>query len=1110
MSNDDKNNLIYELNKINTYPDINDINLQSKIYNKREFYYYKTPYRNILKEYGDIKKFRDDRCSGNTYFRSQQSLVSNFINPNTPYKGLLVYHGLGTGKTGVGVSTAENFKEQIIKYNTKIHILVPSKLLKETWQDDIIKFTNNTYLIDNNIKQAKKNIKNYYKIITYKSFYKKVLGEKIVNKILTTDNKIKKIYKKNNGNFDREISINSIDNLDNTLLIIDEAHNIVGNKKKGTEWYNAVKKIINTSNNLKILLLSASPMINYAYEIIELINLLRPKKDKIIKDKVFIKNNIDYNMEFNKNGKEYLYKMLNGYVSHFRGNNPLTFPDEVNHGELIDDLLITYVVRCPMKQFQLNAYNKVINNKTDSLKTQAQSVSNFCFPYIKNNELISIQSKHGLNLLINQIKNNNETLCKLINEKFMNNEIKNIDNILKLSNDQTNITGLILHEKYLSNFSIKFYQVLINLNKLINENAGTAFIYFNLVQIGIDLFKEVLLINGYLEYREDGLYNINNNTRDAITGITYENYKGNSFNPCTFYIMKGTTDDDNENLPEIKKNILDNVFSNPNNRYGKYIKILLGSRVMNEGITLENVKDVHILDVHYNLGKLLQAIGRVVRECKHYKITDDNNKYPKVNIYKYVVALYNNKLSNDEERYKKAELKFILVKDIERMLKEISIDCPLNFHSNIFPEELDKYKNCIPIKDYLNNPTNYEKKNICPLQCDLQKCNFKCYDKQLNLKYYDSNNELYKKISKNELDFSTFNNTLINLEINKAKNKIKELYKFKYVYKLNSILSKVKKEYTNDQLDLFEPFFVYKALDQLIPITENDFNNFNDIIYDKYDNPGYIIYRDIYYIFQPFNQNENVSMYYRSNYNKELYNELSLYNYLKINNKLNNKDNITYKSNKIKYDFNSILEYYNTKEENNVVGIIDKPDKKIFSNSSNNDIFKIRYKKDKNIDKKKGINIPTLKGTVCNFKQKNELIEYCKDLNINYNNITNKDDLCNIIKEKLLYLEKYSTDEKNNKLTYVIIPKNHPIFPFPYNLEDRAKYIINILKNKIPYDFTYKIVKLNKGVFYNINDKLLHSYEISINNNNNLKVYYSIFNENKFELKNNIWYKLIE
>ena len=114
---------------------------------------------------------------------------------------------------------------------------------------------------------------------------------------------------------------------------------------------------------------------------------------------------------------------------------------------------------------------------------------------------------------------------------------------------------------------------------------------------------------------------------------------------------------------------------------------------MNEGITLRNIKEIHILDVHYNLGKVDQVIGRGIRLCTHYNIINEDNPFPKVEIYKYVVSVKDG-LSTEEDLYKKAEYKYKLIKETERVLQEEAIDCPLNRNGNIFPEELKKYGNC--------------------------------------------------------------------------------------------------------------------------------------------------------------------------------------------------------------------------------------------------------------------------------------------------------------------------------------------------------------------------------------------------------------------------------
>jgi hypothetical protein len=59
------------------------------------------------------------------------------------------------------------------------------------------------------------------------------------------------------------------------------------------------------------------------------------------------------------------------------------------------------------------------------------------------------------------------------------------------------------------------------------------------------------------------------------------------------------------------------------------------------------------------------------------------------------------------------------------------------------------------------------------------------------------------------------------------------------------------------------------------------FNNFKDTIYDKYNRSGYLIQRGKYYIFQPYNENEDVPMYYRETTNINRTNQITLENFIK-------------------------------------------------------------------------------------------------------------------------------------------------------------------------------------------------------------------------------------
>ena len=104
------------------YPKEEDPNFLEKIYKKREFYYNKIKKRPILKNYDMIEKYRNENCNKDGDFipREQQIILNNFISPYSPYKGIIVMHGTGVGKTASAILIAEQFKNQVIKYNTKI------------------------------------------------------------------------------------------------------------------------------------------------------------------------------------------------------------------------------------------------------------------------------------------------------------------------------------------------------------------------------------------------------------------------------------------------------------------------------------------------------------------------------------------------------------------------------------------------------------------------------------------------------------------------------------------------------------------------------------------------------------------------------------------------------------------------------------------------------------------------------------------------------------------------------------------------------------------------------------------------------------------------------
>ena len=103
-----------EIDESEFYDDVND--LFKKYYIPKE--------KKSLKEFCSRKKFQ---------LQLPQRFVAEFINPKTPYKGLLLFHRIGAGKTCSAINIAEKWKKK-----KNILIVLPAALIgnfKDEWSD---------------------------------------------------------------------------------------------------------------------------------------------------------------------------------------------------------------------------------------------------------------------------------------------------------------------------------------------------------------------------------------------------------------------------------------------------------------------------------------------------------------------------------------------------------------------------------------------------------------------------------------------------------------------------------------------------------------------------------------------------------------------------------------------------------------------------------------------------------------------------------------------------------------------------------------------------------------------------------------------------------------
>jgi hypothetical protein len=122
------------------YPKINDDNFYKEI--NKKFQKYK-----ISKK----KQSFDQICNPKSYeLQLPQQFGAEFINPKTPYKGVLVYHRIGAGKTCTAVRIGEAFKK-----SRKIIVVLPASLKGNFRTELRSPCAGSEYITDSERKQLK-------------------------------------------------------------------------------------------------------------------------------------------------------------------------------------------------------------------------------------------------------------------------------------------------------------------------------------------------------------------------------------------------------------------------------------------------------------------------------------------------------------------------------------------------------------------------------------------------------------------------------------------------------------------------------------------------------------------------------------------------------------------------------------------------------------------------------------------------------------------------------------------------------------------------------------------------------------------------------------------
>lgn len=291
----------------------------------------------------------------------QEAVLEHFI-ADKHARGLLLYHGTGSGKTLTAIAIAERFK-----YFSEVMVIAP-KSLHDNFRKELKRFASS--------KSADR-----YKYISSNA-------SNMITKLETDIDDIS------------GLAIKSLHSLDNKFIIIDEAHNLlngmVNNSKNASQLYDLLMK----ARHCKILFLTASGVVNNPYEPIVCLNICKgyiKSEDGINltlfpeNQEQFIKYFVDQKTMTLKNVNKLRNRML-GLVS-YTGE---LFNEQVDslysmmkrtiHKEHYPDRLPIKIELVPMSPIQYGAY--AMAREKERLETK-QAIGGGLQPVIKSMQFLN-------------------------------------------------------------------------------------------------------------------------------------------------------------------------------------------------------------------------------------------------------------------------------------------------------------------------------------------------------------------------------------------------------------------------------------------------------------------------------------------------------------------------------------------------------------------------------------------------------------------------------------------------------------------------------------------------------------------------------------------------
>lgn len=567
----------------------------------------------------------------------QEATVEYFI--RSKERGVFVLHGTGSGKTLTAITIAERLK----RYKEVI-ILAPKSLH------------------DNMRKEMKR-------VGADESRYRFVSSNagNMIDKLETTTDDF------------TGMEVKSL-KLNDKAIIIDEAHNLLVSMSNGAKNATALYDMLMAAKNCKIVLLTASGIINNIYEACIALNICKGlimtedgERTTLLPESAeeFERYFVDEKTAKLKN-TEKLRNRITGLVSY--------------KGDLFEREVLPFykMMGTTIKQ---EHYPDRLPIKLEVVRMSGPQYS----AYEQSREKERLETRNAIvgkgPIIIGGELKKSSAFGKSTSYRIRS---RQLSNIYYPEDENVNVY------ENMATYSPKFKSIGDKLK------AGVkTIIYSNFVESGIKPMA------GYLEYLGYKRFDPNNPNSDCIHGC-YGIYSGDV-----------STDDRTATLNEYNK---------PNSP----LSILLISSSGSEGISTLGTRQLFICESYWNMERLLQVMARGIRYKSHDHLTESERN---VQVYIYLAALPKDvkatELTTDMYLFNEAVRKYQINSEMMKLMASVSIECPqFNKEYNFECFKCEPRKGAPLFLNDLNSDLNY------PLPC-------KNDSKPMDVKEMRLNGDLY-------------------------------------------------------------------------------------------------------------------------------------------------------------------------------------------------------------------------------------------------------------------------------------------------------------------------------------------------------------------------------